>query len=375
VANSEHVEILKKGAAVWNEWRAARADLIPDLHKADLRMFDLRGGFEEQKRLNLRAADLSGAIIENADLGWADLDGADLRDASFERSDLRFATIRAANLTTVDLYEAVLTETDLSDSVLTDAFVHHTVFLRTILKNASLRQAEFEDTIIAGVDLATCDLSDTKHGGPSSVDLGTLLSSKGRIPAEFLRGCGLKDWEIEAAKLYEPELAPSQLLDIQTRIFDLRAGSPIQIGSLFISYTHSDGPFVDALEAKLDEEGIRFWRDVHHATAGRLDRIVDRAMRLNPTVLLILSEHSVQSDWVEDEVDRARELEKKLQRDVLCPIALDDAWIRCQWSRKLRTQIKKYNILPFTNWEDTATMNRMFRRLVEGLSIFYWPHR
>jgi TIR domain len=154
-------------------------------------------------------------------------------------------------------------------------------------------------------------------------------------------------------------------------VFELRGESAIQTSGVFISYTHVDSEFIDALERKLNEKRIHFWRDVHHASAGRLDRIVDRAMRLNPTVLLVLSEHSVTSDWVEDEVDRARELEKELGRDVLCPIALDEAWKDCAWSRPLRTQIKKYHVLPFGEWRDPASFERMFRRLVEGLSIFY----
>jgi hypothetical protein len=94
-------------------------------------------------------------------------------------------------------------------------------------------------------------------------------------------------------------------------------------------------------------------------------------MRLNPTVLLILSKHSVESDWVEDEATRARKLEKELGRDVLCPIALDDSWKDCDWSQTLRTQIEKYNILPFAGWQDPSAMTKMFGRLVDGLSIFY----
>ena len=195
--------------------------------------------------------------------------------------------------------------------------------------------------------------------------------SRGRIPSQFLRGCGLSDWEIEAARLYDPALSTEQITDIHYRVVNLRAGSPIQIGSLFISYTHDDSRFVEAIEKKLNEKRIRYWRDVHHATAGRLDKVIDRAMRLNPTVLLILSKHSVVSDWVEDEAARARALEKELGRDVLCPIAVDDAWKDCRWSRPLRTQIEKYNILPFHGWEDETTMTGMFDRLVRGLSIFY----
>jgi hypothetical protein len=102
------------------------------------------------------------------------------------------------------------------------------------------------------------------------------------------------------------------------------------------------------LGANLDQKGVRYWRDIKDATVGRLDKVIERGVSLNPTVLLVLSEHSVESDWVEYEVDKTVELSKKLQRDVLCPIALDKSWL--DWSRmsgNLRTQIKKYNVLDF----------------------------
>jgi hypothetical protein len=33
--------------------------------------------------------------------------------------------------------------------------------------------------------------------------------------------------------------------------------------------------------------------------AGELDRVIEDAIQLNPTVLLILSKESVKSDWIE----------------------------------------------------------------------------
>jgi hypothetical protein len=152
---------------------------------------------------------------------------------------------------------------------------------------------------------------------------------------------------------------------------DLRFGQALQINPLFISYNHKDGVFIDDMEKSLNEKGIRFWRDIHAATAGPLEKIVDRAMRLNPTVLLVLSENSVRSDWVEHEAESARELEKELGRHVLCPVALDDAWKDCAWEQRLRRQIEKYNILDFSKWQDEEEFARMFKRLIAGLDLFY----
>ena len=90
MGDKSHIVVLKKGAAAWNEWRAAHADTLPslanaslcglDLAKADLAMADLR-------RSDLRGTVLSGAILTAADLAGADffkavLDGADLAGAN-----------------------------------------------------------------------------------------------------------------------------------------------------------------------------------------------------------------------------------------------------------------------------------------------------
>jgi hypothetical protein len=125
------------------------------------------------------------------------------------------------------------------------------------------------------------------------------------------------------------------------------------------------------MEIHRKEKGIRFWRDVHHATSGRLEKQIDRAIRLNPTVLLVLSTHSVQSDWVEHEARLACQLEKELGRDIICPVALDDSWKMCHWPARLREQIMEYNILDFSKWEDEAFFGRMFTKLIDGLDLFY----
>jgi hypothetical protein len=125
------------------------------------------------------------------------------------------------------------------------------------------------------------------------------------------------------------------------------------------------------MEEYLNNNGIRFWRDIHHSAAGRLETQIDRAIRLNPTVLLVLSERSVESDWVQHEARLARKLELETKRDVFCPVALDDTWKDCHWPERLREQIMEYNILDFSDWKNEDTFRRMFGRLLDGLDLFY----
>jgi len=151
----------------------------------------------------------------------------------------------------------------------------------------------------------------------------------------------------------------------------IRATQSIQISPLFISYSHTDTSFVDYFDSSLTKKGVRFWRDIHDAKAGRLETQIDLAIRQNPTVLLVLSKNSLNSDWVQHEVRKARELEKELGRDTLCPIALDDSWKSSNWPSRIMEQVTEYNILDFSGWENKQTFASKFAKLLDGLNLFY----
>jgi hypothetical protein len=171
--------------------------------------------------------------------------------------------------------------------------------------------------------------------------------------------------------LYNPDLGNEERNKVLYRIYDIQARQAIQISPLFVSYSHGDTEFVDKLGNHLTEKGIRYWRDTHEMKAGRIETQIDRGIRQNPTVLLVLSEHSLSSDWVEHEVRTARGLEKELDRDVLCPVALDDSWKSSRWPKRIMEQIMKYNILDFSEWRDDSKFEGAFRKLIDGLELFY----
>jgi hypothetical protein len=240
------------------------------------------------------------------------------------------------------------------------------------LKEADLGEANLNATVLGDVDLSQASgLGDIHHNGPSPISTSSLERSKGEIPPEFLRGCGLSDWEIESAKLYQPGLSETEVFDILYRIYALRKNRGIQINPVFISYSQKDEAFVDELEQHLDRLGIRFWRDIHDTPAGRPEKVVDRAIRQNPIVLLVLSQNSVKSDWVGHEARLAGELEQELDRNVLCPLALDAAWKTCRWPLMPGEQIMQYSLQDFSKWKNGREFGRMFRKLIDGLDLFY----
>src|SRR6266851_450519 len=91
--NDDHVAMLGRGAAVWNEWRAKHGE-TPDLSPVGLRGLDLSGF--DLSRADLRGADLRGAKCANTDLSGARLEGAKLFKAVLDGADLNGAFLFGA---------------------------------------------------------------------------------------------------------------------------------------------------------------------------------------------------------------------------------------------------------------------------------------
>lgn len=365
MANQEQLEILSQGVDYWNKWRRENPQVEINLLQANLREVDLR-------RINLTKANLTGVDLFEAQLNRSSLSGADLIGAHLTSANLTDADLTSANLMSSNLARANLTRTILTDARLELSSLLGTVLIRMSLERTNWLNTRIGSTVFVDIDLSkSINLEKIKHAGPSSLSENTLANFNGKPLETFLRGCGLPDWIIESAKFHNPELTNEELVKIQYRIYDLRATQAIQISPLFISYSHADKPFVDRLDAAFTQKGIRFWRDIHDASAGRLETIVDRAMRLNPTVLLILSGNSLESDWVEHEVRSARSLEKEMHKDVLCPVALDDSWKNSPWAKRIMEQIMEYNILDFSEWKDDSKFESIFNKLIDGLGLFY----
>lgn len=56
MANEEHLNLLKHGVDIWNQWRTEHSEIRPDLSEADLSNIDLSSA-------NLNSANFSGADL------------------------------------------------------------------------------------------------------------------------------------------------------------------------------------------------------------------------------------------------------------------------------------------------------------------------
>jgi hypothetical protein len=349
MANPEHLEILKEGVSVWNEWRRRSPLVVPNLREADLYSADLGICAGSFRGADLQGADLDGADLERARLSAANLKrrslhhailrkatltGADLTEAGLQRADLQAARLRGtylyrANLVGVNLYAAIFCDTYLREADLTLATVGHTQF-----DNSDLSEVRGLETI--------------HHSGPSTIGIDTIYKSKANIPEVFLRGCGVPEDFI----LYMKSLV----------------GKPIEFYSCFISYSSKDDDFAQRLYADLQAKNVRCWFAPEDLKIGDRFRMrIDEAVRFHDKLLLVLSADSVKSAWVEKEVETAFEKERRQDnKPVLFPIRLDDAVMETDqaWAADIR---RTRHIGDFTRWKDHDAYQQAFQRLQRDL--------
>jgi uncharacterized protein YjbI with pentapeptide repeats len=350
------------------------------LQQANLRMANLSWANLNQADLeqaNLRMANLSWANLGLAHLRTADLSRADLIEANICGADLRDANLSMASLRTADLSVADLTGAKLRGAKLNQASLKRVKLMEADFSGADLREADLSDAEIGWTVFGDVDLSSVKglvavqHIGPSSVGLDTIRESKGHIPEKFLRGCGMSPWEIEVARLYDPSLTPTDIKGIlDADVFRKRIDGPVSIGGIFLCYSYADSQFVDKLHERLKESGVPIWLDRRDSKAHRIDGQADRPVRLQDVVIVVLSENSVDTDWAKHELEIAHDKERSEQRDVLCPVALDQSWRRRVQVEALWRQLRKKKVLDFSGWQSDR-FELEYAVLLDNLNMNY----
>jgi hypothetical protein len=323
MAEQELVEQLKHRIDEWKQRRQLH-DFRPDLSGIDL-----------------HGADFNGANLSNANLSRTILTRADFYESNLSNTNLTITNLVKANLVKADLHGADLVEADL-----TGVGLHET----------DLTGVRFGLTTFAWLDL-TCikGLETAIHVSPSTVNINSVkLPQDEMICKHFLRGVGFTETQIE----YLPSLLTSR---------------PIQYHSLFISYAHQDEAVAKQLHKDLRKNDVPCWFAPHDMRIGDKIRYrIDESIRLHNKLLLILSEHSVASSWVEHEVETALSNEYEGKTNVLFPIRLDDAVMKSMTGWASHVRLTRH-IGDFTNWQDDTAYQRDFEKLLRDLKVNRQP--
>lgn len=305
---------LMGGAEEWNKWRRS---------------------IEEMGRVDIYRAEFSRADLSNADLSGVNLSQSILLDTNLSHAKLSGANFFRANLTNTNL-----SGTELTNATLTSAILSGTKFNRSLFSNTT-----FSDVDLRGAD----GLETIRHAGPSEINISTIFRAEEKIPEAFLRGCGVPEPFI----IHLPSL--------------VAAVQPIQFYSCFISYSSKDQKFAEWLHADLQNKGVRCWYAPHDLKIGEKLRVgIDESIRFHDKLLLILSKNSIESEWVEKEVETVMEREHRQKRTILCPIRLDDAVLKVEsgWAADVR---RSRNIGDFRRWKGHDTYSKAFERLLRDL--------
>jgi TIR domain len=222
------------------------------------------------------------------------------------------------------------------------------------LNSANLDGATVGWTIFGALDLRTVKgLETLLHEGPSTIGTDTLEQSQGDLPEAFLRGAGLSETSIAYA-------------------YSLKS-HPIEYCTCFISYSSKDSDFATRLHADLQQQSVRCWFAPEDLKIGeKVWYRIDESIRLYDKLLVILSQHSVDSAWVEREVMAALEKEQDYQKLVLFPITLDEQVMQSNlpWAADIR---RSRHIGDFTAWKDHDTYQTAFTRLLRDLQASTSP--
>lgn len=399
MANPVHLEIVKCGSIAIQEWRKINNGTSLDLSFSDLSGLnlsgaDLRGAILRKANLStckLRNTDLRGADLSDANLagisadegifveaslyrarlvmstfqradfrgasfletylGWSDFRNADLSETIFDKALLSKLNFQKANLSTSQVLFVYCPLSDFEGANFTDAHLLDSCFFACNLTNTN-----FEESRFGGITIADCDLSKAiglekvRHKGPSTIGLDTVLRSKGQIPEVFLRGAGVPDDVIK----YIPSLV----------------ARPFEFYSCFISYSDQDKEFCDRLYADLQAKNVRCWVFHEDAIWGKsVWGEIDQSIRIYDKLVVICSEHSLQSGPVLREIERGlqREDKDKEHKDVLFPIAIDK-YIFEKWEHPRKADVLTKVVGDFTNWKNHDHYKKNFEKLLKSLN-------
>jgi len=266
--------------------------------------------------------------VQNVELIQGDLTGAELPFANLITADFHGTWLLGANLRGAFLIGADLRGALLDDSDFTEAKIGNNVFANNDLST------------VRGLETVT-------HRGPSTIGIDSIYQSKASIPEKFLRGAGVPEDFI----VYMRSLA----------------AKPIEFYSCFISYSSKDQEFTERLYADLQSEGVRCWFAPEDLKIGDKFRTrIDESIRSYDKLMVVLSENSIRSPWVEEEIEAALEKERQQNKLVLFPLRLNDAVMQTQqaWAASLR---RMRHIGEFSNWKDHDSYRKALERLLRDL--------
>ena len=339
MANPEHVKLLERGSDAWNDWRDS-TDVEPDLRGANFagRKF-IRYHFE---RAHLDSATLSGVRFV----------GCHFDDASLRDTNGHLTIFEESYVTSCDFSDALLHRARFEFTIADNANFHGADLSWAYFDTCALEYANFAEARLSRTTFTNVSLKNAKgldslvKGAPVSIGLETFFKSGG-LPESLLQNAGV----------------PQEFIEYAASL----VGTAIEYYSCFLSYSSKDDDFPRRLYHDLQGKNVRTWFAPEDLKIGhRFRSKIDESIRFHDKLVIILSANSVNSDWVETEVETALERERKEEKLVLFPIAIDEEGFTSKqpWAKAIRLQ---RHIGDFRKWKSPADYTAAFDGLVDDL--------
>jgi hypothetical protein len=137
------------------------------------------------------------------------------------------------------------------------------------------------------------------------------------------------------------------------------SGERARVADVFISYSRRDSAYVERLQTALEARGKDVWLDTEGIADGEVfPEVIKRAIEQSDAFLFVITPSSVHSTYCENEVEHAREVQKRIMPVLREPVA----------DSELPAEIRDRNWIPFTDDADFEPgMARLLRALDSNL--------
>src|SRR5262245_50241205 len=130
------------------------------------------------------------------------------------------------------------------------------------------------------------------------------------------------------------------------------------MSDIFLSYASADLPRVGVLIRALERHGWSVWWDRTILPGRTFDQVIEEALDAAHCVVVVWSQHSVNSDWVKTEAA------KGARRRILVPVLLDEVRIPLEFRRMQAARL--------LDWHDTGP-HPEFDKVVQAITALLGP--
>ena len=184
----------------------------------------------------------------------------------------------------------------------------------------------------------------------------------------------------EFAKAVGIEIADGDVLRAWIKRYKAAQATPHSVSqrfrSCFVSHSSADADFVAELVKRLRDAGVRTWYAPEDLVPGRkIHEEVAAAIATFDRLIVVLSESSIASRWVQTELRWARRREREEGARVLFPVSLVPFQALTSFElfdadsgQDLAAEIREYFVPDFSRWHERTAFDRSMKTLLKGLA-------